>query len=130
MVQKNETKQLAFPLYYLLPDLMCSILLHSFHISTSFKVFPFKYMKHILASGPELQAVRFGYVILGENVKRGRILKSFLIDVQLLGVNCLAQGKNSRFSNPAGSEFQTSDLSVSGPTCLITRLPADMHLLS
>ena len=26
---------------------------------------------HILASGPELQAVRFGYVILGENLKKG-----------------------------------------------------------
>ena len=25
---------------------------------------------HILASGSELQAVRFGYVILGENVKK------------------------------------------------------------
>ena len=25
---------------------------------------------HIFASGPELQAVRFGYVILGENVKK------------------------------------------------------------
>ena len=30
---------------------------------------------HILASGPELQAVRFGYVISGENLKKGRILK-------------------------------------------------------
>jgi hypothetical protein len=30
---------------------------------------------HILASGPELLAVRFGYVIFGE--KKGRILKSF-----------------------------------------------------
>jgi hypothetical protein len=27
---------------------------------------------HILASGPELQAVRFGYVILGENWKEKR----------------------------------------------------------
>jgi hypothetical protein len=26
---------------------------------------------HILASGPELQAARFGYVILGENLKKG-----------------------------------------------------------
>ena len=26
---------------------------------------------HVLASGPELQAVRFGYVILGENVEKG-----------------------------------------------------------
>jgi hypothetical protein len=26
---------------------------------------------HILASGPELQAVRFGYVILGEYLKKG-----------------------------------------------------------
>jgi hypothetical protein len=26
---------------------------------------------YILASGPELQAVRFGYVILGENGKKG-----------------------------------------------------------
>jgi hypothetical protein len=34
---------------------------------------------HILASGPELQAVRFWYVILGKNgknVKKGPILKS------------------------------------------------------
>jgi hypothetical protein len=30
---------------------------------------------HIIASGPELQAVRFGYVILVKNVKKGRILK-------------------------------------------------------
>ena len=30
---------------------------------------------HIFASGPELQAVRFGYVILGEN---GKIIKIYL----------------------------------------------------
>jgi hypothetical protein len=28
---------------------------------------------HVLASGPELQAVRLGYVILGENVEKGEI---------------------------------------------------------
>jgi hypothetical protein len=32
-----------FCLYYLLPALMCYILLNSFHISTNFKVFPFKW---------------------------------------------------------------------------------------
>ena len=34
---------------------------------------------HILASGPELQAVRFGYVILGENVQKGRILEGLYL---------------------------------------------------
>ena len=38
-VQKNR---FVFSLYYLLTDLLCFILLHSFHISTNFKVFPFK----------------------------------------------------------------------------------------
>jgi hypothetical protein len=28
---------------------------------------------HILASGPELHAVRFGYVVLDENLKKGAI---------------------------------------------------------
>jgi hypothetical protein len=45
---------------------MCYILRHSFHISTNFLSNGIKNM-HILSSGPELLAVRFGYVILGEN---------------------------------------------------------------
>ena len=60
-------------LYYLLPDLMCYILLHSFHISTTSKCFLSNGIKNmdILASGAELQAVRFGYVLLGEHLKKG-----------------------------------------------------------
>ena len=50
---------------------MCYVLLHSFHISTNFKVFPSNGIKkmHILALEPELQAVRFWYVILGRSLK-------------------------------------------------------------
>jgi hypothetical protein len=67
--QKNE-KRIFF--LCILPDLMCYILLHSFHISTNFKVFPFKWYQENAypTSGPELQAVRFGYVILCENWKK------------------------------------------------------------
>ena len=43
MVQKNTKERLFFPLYYLLPDLLCYILLQSFNISTNLKVFPFKW---------------------------------------------------------------------------------------
>jgi hypothetical protein len=32
---------------------------------------------HILASGPEQQAITFGYVIVDENVKKGVILTRF-----------------------------------------------------
>ena len=73
-------------MYYFLPDLMCYILLHSYNIFTNFKVFPFKWYQemHVLASGPELQAVRFGYVILGEN------WTIFLIDVPLTALNASA----------------------------------------
>uniref|UniRef100_A0A8C8IUB5 Transporter n=1 Tax=Oncorhynchus tshawytscha TaxID=74940 RepID=A0A8C8IUB5_ONCTS len=44
MEQKINRKRMFFCLYYVLPDLMCYILLHSFHISTKFKVFPFKWL--------------------------------------------------------------------------------------
>ena len=69
MLKKYERTVVVFSLYYLLPDLLCYILLHSFHISINVSV------SFLLASGPELQAVRFGYVILGENVKKGLILE-------------------------------------------------------
>ena len=36
----QKKKRLFFSLYFLLPDLLCYILLHSIHISTNFKVFP------------------------------------------------------------------------------------------
>uniref|UniRef100_A0A673W3H0 Tetratricopeptide repeat protein 39B n=1 Tax=Salmo trutta TaxID=8032 RepID=A0A673W3H0_SALTR len=42
-IEKTEEETVVFSLYYLLPDLLCYILLHSFHISTNFKVFPFKW---------------------------------------------------------------------------------------
>ena len=35
-------KMVGFSLYCLLTDLLCYILLHSFHIYTNFKVFPFR----------------------------------------------------------------------------------------
>jgi hypothetical protein len=40
-----EKDQLVLSLYFLLPDLMCYILLHSIHISTNFNVFPFKWQQ-------------------------------------------------------------------------------------
>ena len=67
------------------PDLLCYILLHSIHIYTNFRVFYFKWYQEYaypcfricISLLPELQAVRFGYVILGGNWKRGGILKRF-----------------------------------------------------
>ena len=38
---KNR-KCMFISLYFLLPDLLCYILLHSIHISTKFRVFPFQ----------------------------------------------------------------------------------------
>jgi hypothetical protein len=43
---KQKKEWLFCSLYYHLPDLMCYILLHSFHISTNFKVFPFKWYQY------------------------------------------------------------------------------------
>jgi hypothetical protein len=43
MHKKNTIEGLFLSLYYLLPDLLCYIRLHSFHISTKFKVFLFKW---------------------------------------------------------------------------------------
>ena len=39
---KNR-KRMFISLYFILPDLLCYILLHSIHISTKFRVFPFKW---------------------------------------------------------------------------------------
>jgi hypothetical protein len=39
---------------------------------------------HILASGPELHAVKFMYVILGENLKKGLILKRYALITNFL----------------------------------------------
>ena len=57
---------------YLLPDLLCYILLLSFTFPKPSKCFLSNGTKnmHILASGPELQAVMFEYVILGKNRKK------------------------------------------------------------
>jgi hypothetical protein len=57
----DGTKKTFF--YYLLPDVFYSPTFTS-------KCFLTNYIKHmhIFASGPELQADRFGHVILGENL--------------------------------------------------------------
>uniref|UniRef100_A0A674BM40 SUN domain-containing protein n=1 Tax=Salmo trutta TaxID=8032 RepID=A0A674BM40_SALTR len=44
--------------------------------------------------------------------------------------NCLAQGKNGRFFNLAGSGIRTIDLSVTGQELLTARLPAFLACLS
>jgi hypothetical protein len=41
-----------FSLYFILPDLLCFILLQSIHISTNFKVFPFKWFQEYAYSYP------------------------------------------------------------------------------
>ena len=41
--KKNAKERFFFSLYYLLPDLLCYILLNPFHISTNLKEFPFKW---------------------------------------------------------------------------------------
>ena len=68
--KKNIKKQLFFSLYELLPDLLCFILLHSFRISTNFKVFPFKWYQEYAYPCHQVLAVRFGDVILGSKMGR------------------------------------------------------------
>jgi hypothetical protein len=41
----KKKHRLVLSLYFLLPDLLCYILLHSIHISTNFKVFPFELLQ-------------------------------------------------------------------------------------
>jgi hypothetical protein len=66
-----------FYLYYLLPDQLCYILLHSLNISTNFKLFPFKWYQEY--AYPCIRSwARFQQVILGENGKKGRILKGII----------------------------------------------------
>jgi hypothetical protein len=73
--KKNTKERLFFSLYYLLPDLLFPYIPFTFpHTSKCFLSYSTKNM-HILASGPELQAGRFGYVILGEN--QGGSLRGF-----------------------------------------------------
>lgn len=66
---RKKRKRLLFTLYFLLPDLLFYIPLHSNHISINVEsqsVF-FQMVPRICISLlQELQAVRFGYVVVGE----------------------------------------------------------------
>ena len=70
MVQKIQNNGCFLSLYYLLPDLLYYIPYTFPQTSKCFHSNGTKNM-HILALGPELQAVRFRYVIFGENWKKG-----------------------------------------------------------
>ena len=63
---KNTKEWLFFSLYNPLPDQLCYIPFTLLQTSKCFLSNGTNNM-HLLASGPELQAVRFGYVISGEN---------------------------------------------------------------
>ena len=67
-------KRLFFSLYYLLPDLLCYIILHPFHISTNFKVFPFKWYKeymHIFALNFSAKIEKNGRILLNTIIAHG-----------------------------------------------------------
>ena len=60
--------QMLFSFYYLLPDILCNILLHSFHISTNFKVYPFQMVPRICIS--LLQGLSYRHLDLGMSFRR------------------------------------------------------------
>ena len=60
---------------------------------------------HILASGPELQAVRFGYVILGKNVREKKYLTLVIKLWTLEGGERISAGKKMAMPKSPPSNF-------------------------
>ena len=80
-VSPKKNILVGFSLDFLLPYILCYILLHYFNIYTTLKVFSFQWYQllymHILASGSELQVIYFGHVIqTGSGEKRVLALRT------------------------------------------------------
>ena len=72
MVKTNNPQKMFYVLSFTRSNVLYSptLISHWAQTSNCFLSYGINNM-HILASGPEIQAVRFGYVILGKNLKKG-----------------------------------------------------------